>query len=88
MNLKHLTQNNGYWQYNAVCPRPFIASLLGAKKSKTTIGTKNRKPVEDVLSAWKSSTKSLSLHWQISKNVIHTSWTNVSVDIEPKPQDV
>jgi integrase len=56
MNLKYLTQNNGYWQYErrvpkAVLPHPY----WGQKKSwKRPLGLKVGASVEDVLSAWKA----------------------------------
>ena len=54
MNLKHLTQNNGYWQYERRVPKAVLShSYLGQKKAwKRPLGLKIGSPSEDVLSAW------------------------------------
>jgi len=55
MNLKYLTQNNGYWQYERRVPKAVLSHpYWGEKKSwKRPLGLKVGSPVEDVLSAWK-----------------------------------
>jgi hypothetical protein len=55
MNLKYLTQNNGYWQYERRVPKAVLSHpYWGEKKSwKRPLGLKIGAPVEDVLSAWK-----------------------------------
>jgi integrase len=55
MNLKYLTQNNGYWQYERRVPKAVLSHpYWGQKKSwKRPLGLKVGAPVEDVLSVWK-----------------------------------
>ena len=55
MNLKYLTQNNGYWQYERRVPKAVLSHpYWGQKKSwKRPLGLKVGASVEDVLSAWK-----------------------------------
>ena len=55
MNLKYLTQNNGYWQYERRVPKAVLSHpYWDEKKSwKRPLGLKVGAPVEDVLSAWK-----------------------------------
>jgi integrase len=56
INLKYLTQNNGYWQYERRVPKAVLSHpYWGEKKSwKRPLGLKVGAPVEDVLSAWKA----------------------------------
>ena len=55
MNLKYLTQNNGYWQYERRVPKAVLSHpYWGEKKSwKHPLGLKVGAPVEDVLFVWK-----------------------------------
>ena len=55
MNLKHLTQNNGYWQYERRVPKAVLSHPYWEQKKawKRPLGLKIGSPVEDVLSAWK-----------------------------------
>ena len=55
INLKYLTQNNGYWQYERRVPKAVLSHpYWGQKKSwKRPLGLKVGAPVEDVLSVWK-----------------------------------
>ena len=55
MDLKYLTQNNGYWQYERRVPKAVSShAYWGRKKSwKRPLRLKVGAPVDDVLSAWK-----------------------------------
>ncbi len=55
MNLKYLTQNKDYWQYERRVPKAVLSHpYRGQKKSwKRPLGLKVGASVEDVLSAWK-----------------------------------
>ena len=56
MNLRYLTQNNGYWQYERRVPKAVLSHPYwsGKKSWKRPLGLKVGAPVEDVLSAWKA----------------------------------
>ena len=55
INLKYLTQNNGYWQYERRVPKAVLSHpYWGKKKSwKRPLRLKVGAPVDNVLSAWK-----------------------------------
>ncbi|MDB9862027.1 hypothetical protein OAC78_01485 [Litorivicinus sp.] len=54
MNIKHLTGNNGYWQYERRVPKAVLAHpYWNEKKSwKRPLGLKIDAPVTEVISAW------------------------------------
>ena len=55
MNLKYLTQNNGYWQYERRVPKAVLSHPYWRQKKswKRPLGLRVGASVEDVLSAWK-----------------------------------
>ena len=87
MNLKYLTQNNGYWQYERRVPKAVLSHPYWGKKSHGNVHlvSKSEHLSKTCYLHGKSVTTSLRRHWRTSKTVIHTSWINVSVGVELKP---
>ena len=87
MNLKYLTQNNGYWQYERRVPKAVLSHPYWGEKSHGNVHLASK--LEHLSRTYYLHGKRFTRHLRrllpTSKNAIHTSWINVSVGVELKP---